>query len=162
MFLAPARRSSRRATALAALLAVLVVVPAWSADPPVAESSTPAATPAAPAPPAVNPPAAPAIQPTPLVAELLKAAEAERERILELRRTIAATRDPARRLELQRQIESVKRATELQLLTIQVVHARRDGRAAVVRELEGAIAAFHRRAEASDAAARPKTDSVPR
>jgi hypothetical protein len=82
------------------------------------------------------------IKPTPLVTELLRIVDAERERIVTIRRDIASTRDRARILELQRQIEAVKRRTERDLLVAQLEAARREGRAEVAAVLERAVAAL--------------------
>jgi hypothetical protein len=86
----------------------------------------------------------PSVEPEPkseLAADLLTAQtsfEVERDRLyLEL----AATVDAAQRLRLQRELEQLKVRAELRLLQIQLDHARQQGNAEVVAQLEPMIEA---------------------
>lgn len=161
----PARSSVRRAPAwsAAALLAVLAA-PVWSAEPstpgPEASAESPAATPQDP--PSMAGEGSPGPEPTPMVAELLSVVEAERLQLVRLRREIAATPEHARKLVLQREVEAVKRATELQLVTIQLVYARREGRIETVRQLEAALARFTQPAPAAPPPAAARTSAAAR
>ena len=76
---------------------------------------------------------------TPLVAELLRLVDLERQTLNELRAAMAQTSDPAQQLDLQRQVEAVKRDTQRALLRTQIEFARREGRAQVASELESAL-----------------------
>ncbi len=149
------RRPSVRPS-LAAALAGLSAVFALSA-PAFAESPTPTAGPAnevttvakpevaAPASsgPAAAPPAVSAPirrrTPSPLMAELFAALDAERLAVAALRERLAATRDAQTALALQREIETVKHEAEIGLLRIQSRHARANGRVALADELDRAI-----------------------
>jgi len=92
-------------------------------------------------------------------AELLAIVEAEHDPVAALRREIAATRDPARALELQRRIEALKRGTVLGVLRAQRAHALRDGRSETVarldRAIEATLASFRTRSHGSAPAQSP-------
>ncbi len=76
---------------------------------------------------------------SPVVAEIFAALDEERARIRQLKNELAATNDPARAFELQRAIVAAKQEAELRMLSIQADHARRENRADVAAELDGAI-----------------------
>jgi CBS domain containing-hemolysin-like protein len=75
----------------------------------------------------------------PLVAELLAVVAQEQKTLAELRNQIAKTHNNTVALDLQRQVEAVKRETELTLLRIQAAHARREGRLEVAARLDEII-----------------------
>jgi thymidine phosphorylase len=74
-----------------------------------------------------------------VVAEIFAALDEEQARIRQLKDELAATKDPARAFELQRAIVAAKQGAEARMLRIQADHARRENRADVAAELEGAI-----------------------
>ncbi len=76
---------------------------------------------------------------SPVVAEIFAALDEEQARIRQLKDELAATKDPARAFELQRAIVAAKQGAEARMLRIQADHARRENRADVAAELEGAI-----------------------
>lgn len=139
--------------ALAALL--VAVPPALAADsapapPPAALQPVPAAqVPAAPVPltrdwrpdglpaPAVLAPRGPL---TPLAADLVAALDRQRERLAMLHAELAKAADPVQALAVQRRIEQDKKDTEIELLRVQLAHARRGGNTALAARLEAAIA----------------------
>ncbi len=77
---------------------------------------------------------------SPLMAELRAALDAERVRHDELEARFHAATDERAALEIQREIETLARDTELQILRIQIDHARRAGREEVAQAAEAAIA----------------------
>ncbi|MBM4131438.1 hypothetical protein FJ250_10520 [bacterium] len=85
-------------------------------------------------------PAADAAAPATLLAEITALYERGQVRARELEAAFAATADPAAALAIQREIEALQVATELDILRIQAAHARRQGREADAKLLEAAIA----------------------
>jgi hypothetical protein len=123
------------------LVAVLVVLAsvrdvARSADAPAAAPASAATVGVTPAP--ATPPAAG--RPSALMTEIRAALDAERDRVVALDARVRACTDRRQALALQREIESVKRDTEVTLLRIQATHARRAGRTALADRLEAAVA----------------------
>ena len=91
---------------------------------------------------------------SPVVAAIFAALDVERARIRLLKDELAATSDPARAFELQRAIVAAKQDAELRMLHIQAEHARRENRADVAAELDGAIEALATPANGHEAAPR--------
>lgn len=77
---------------------------------------------------------------TPLAADLVAVVERQRERLVALQAELARATDGVQALAVQRRIEQDKQATEVELLRVQVTHARRAGHAALAARLEAAIA----------------------
>lgn len=77
---------------------------------------------------------------SPMMVEIRAAMEAERTSRTELLARFDATRDEHAAMEIQRQIETLARDTELQILRIQVDHARLGGREDLALRIETAIA----------------------
>jgi hypothetical protein len=155
----PRRFAGALAVALAFALATSAVAAADAAKadpggrppaPVVARGAGPAAAAGAPVDSAVRP--APV---HPMMGEIRAALEAEQSKLLELRARMNATRDPASHLAIQREVEQVKRGTEIAILRIQAAHARRDGRAALADRIDAAIEEMLRPVARGVPAARP-------
>jgi hypothetical protein len=126
---------------IVSLVAVLFLLA--SARDVVRSADAPTAAPAGAAPVGVTP--APVPQPavsrsSALMTEIRAALDAERDRVAALDARVRACTDRRQALALQREIESVKRDTEVTLLRIQATHARRAGRTALAERLEAAVA----------------------
>ena len=79
---------------------------------------------------------------TPEMAAVQAALAAERSRITELEARLAATKDDQAALVVMKEIEQVKRDTELGVLRLQAEFARREGREEQARKIDLAIAEF--------------------
>jgi len=77
---------------------------------------------------------------SPLMADINIALDEERTRHAELEARFRAATDERQALEVQREIETLARDTELRILRIQADHARQAGREAVAECVEAAIA----------------------
>jgi hypothetical protein len=120
------------------LVAVLLLAPSLlsaQAEPVV----DPAPDPAAAAGLAAAAPPPPPVVLSPLMQEITAAWKAHEVVVAALEQELAATADATAALALQRQIESARAQVEVEILTIQARHARRNGRADVAAELEAAI-----------------------
>jgi len=117
---------------LALLLALLVAALAVGAPQPVTEKpGEPAERPDA--------PPAPERQLSPMMVEITALLEAEKLAVEERRLEMSQTTDMARRLELMTEIHQLKMDTELEILRVQLRHARQAGRLDTVAEIEQAI-----------------------
>lgn len=94
---------------------------------------------------------------SPMVAEIYTALDQQQALINRLNGELAATRDPGRAFELQREIVAAKQEVEVRMLRIQAEHARRDGRDETVAALEGAIEALVVQAGQGESTSRPAT-----
>lgn len=78
--------------------------------------------------------------PATLMAEITALFERNQVQVRELEARFAATADPAAALAIQRELEALLVATELDILRTQAAHARRQGRHADAALLEAAVA----------------------
>jgi len=84
--------------------------------------------------------AASAEQPvSPMMAEIRASLDIERTQHTELETRFQATTDERAALEIQREIEALARDTELQILQIQIDHARLAGREDIAQTIEAAV-----------------------
>ena len=129
-----------RNRALAVILVALVVgVGVARADSP---AGSPAVVQAGPAPAGAPEPAVvatPREKLSPMHREIFDAVEAERADVKALSTRYAGAALLSEKLEIQKQIEAVKRAGMILVFEIQLRYARAEGRAEVVRQLETAI-----------------------
>ena len=170
------RRGSRRPhvarwTWLAAMLGLAFTLgattppPAAAAGEPPAVVSAQAATTtltppvADPALPADGEPGAPGARPrrrlSPMAAELAQAIAAERSALTELQARFDHANGDREALAVQREIEQLKRGTEITLLRIQAKHARLKGHEAVARRIDAVIDEVTRPQAARDPVRRP-------
>jgi len=173
--LSPAPPPRRHFVPCHALIAVLIVLAAPAVR---AQASAPAAT-SDPGAPASGPPAAveradrgfvPAARDTtragrrasPLHAALKDALAREAVGLTALRSRLAQTRDHVQAISIQREIRALKRETEIALLRAQAEAARRDGRAAVLAEIESELALMLRPPVPAATAARPSPSAATR
>lgn len=90
--------------------------------------------------PAVASPATPPRRPlSPLMADLRAVLDREGEQLAALEAERGKAADAQAALDVQRRIEKLKQQTEVDLLRVQAVHARRAGRIAVAERIDAAI-----------------------
>lgn len=77
---------------------------------------------------------------TPLLADLFDVLDRQDAAVAALQTELARTADPMAALALQRRIEKAKQDAEVEVLRVQAVHARREGKAALAARLDAAIA----------------------
>jgi len=92
-----------------------------------------------PAPAAVTPSAMPRRPLTPLMADIRVVMDRESEQLAGLEAERAKAPDAQAALEVQRRIEKLKQQTEIDLLRVQAVHARRAGKTALAQRIDAAI-----------------------
>jgi hypothetical protein len=127
-------RLPKRHAALALLALAALVAPARAAD--LTAGATPEAHRIA-ARAAADSIAAARTAASPLVREIRAVLDETSARVQALGQQ--ATAEPARRLAIQREIQSVKLAAERRVIGIQLEHVRRAGNAEAARELEAAL-----------------------
>ena len=74
-----------------------------------------------------------------MMQEIFAALEAKQIAVAELQARFDAATDETRALDLQREVETLKKAAELEILRIQLRYARDEGRQETVMHLETAI-----------------------
>ena len=99
---------------------------------------------------------------SPLHAALKDVLAREANGLIALRARLAQTRDHAQAIAIQREIRALKRETEISLLRAQAEAARREGRAAVLAEIESELALMLRPPVPAPTAARPSPSAAAR
>jgi hypothetical protein len=114
------------------LFAVLMVAgTVWAADPPVKIEAQPASPAAGESPPR---------ELSPMMAEINAAMETARLEVADLKLRYEAETDDKAAMEIMREVARVKRESRVEMMRIQLRHARKDGNEDLVLELEGIVA----------------------